>query len=488
MVAIALTIAGSDSGGGAGLQADLKAFTAYGIHGTSAVTAVTAQNTYQVSAVYPTPLLQLQEQLATLQQDLLPDAVKTGLLVHADIVKEVATFMRQHRLPLVVDPVLVATSGDRLAHEHVKEAYEQWLFPLASLITPNMDEAAAFLGHPIRSRSDMQQAAKNLLDRGAKAVLLKGGDDADSAEAWDYFTDGSQSFWLGHTRYAAPFHGTGCTLSAAITAGIAQGLPLIEAIVKAKAYISASIAQSIRPGTGAAVLTQTTWPVASEFFPHLTHSMAEKYVSRPYATMDGAPIGLYPIVDRVEWLKRLLPLGIQTCQLRIKDLSGETLEREIAAAVELARTYRCRLFINDYEELAIKYQAYGVHLGQEDLNQADLSAIQEAGLRLGISTHSYEEAARAITLQPSYIALGPIFPTTAKVMRFGPQGLQRLQEWVKLFPYPVVAIGGIQLKDAAELLRCGVNGVALISDITQNEKPEERVRAWLAALTPLKSL
>ncbi|WP_445373826.1 thiamine phosphate synthase [Photorhabdus tasmaniensis] len=179
-------------------------------------------------------------------------------------------------------------------------------------------------------------------------------------------------------------------------------------------------------------------------------------------------LGLYPVVDSLEWISRLLKAGITTTQLRIKDLPEDQVEGEIKQAITLGHQYNARLFINDYWRLAIKHGAYGVHLGQEDLDNADLNAIQEAGLRLGISTHNEQELARAKSLRPSYIALGHIFPTTTKTMPSSPQGLETLKQQVENTPdYPTVAIGGISLERVPDVVATGVGGVALVSAITK---------------------
>ncbi|MFL4558899.1 thiamine phosphate synthase [Yersinia kristensenii] len=179
-------------------------------------------------------------------------------------------------------------------------------------------------------------------------------------------------------------------------------------------------------------------------------------------------LGLYPVVDSVLWIERLLAAGVTTIQLRIKDLEDAQVEQDIAAAIELGKRYQARLFINDYWRLAIKHGAYGVHLGQEDLESTDLAAIQQAGLRLGVSTHDEHELAIAKAVRPSYIAMGHIFPTQTKQMPSSPQGLAVLKQMVDNTPdYPTVAIGGITLERVPAVLATGVGSVAVVSAITQ---------------------
>lgn len=179
-------------------------------------------------------------------------------------------------------------------------------------------------------------------------------------------------------------------------------------------------------------------------------------------------LGLYPVVDSVEWISRLLEAGVRTLQLRIKDKRDEDVEADIVAAIKLGQQYEARLFINDYWQLAIKHRAYGVHLGQEDLDVANLDAIRDAGLRLGLSTHDNMEMDRALSARPSYIALGHVFPTQTKQMPSAPQGLVQLAEHIKtLGDYPTVAIGGISLAHIPAVLATGVGSVAVVSAITQ---------------------
>jgi thiamine-phosphate diphosphorylase len=194
------------------------------------------------------------------------------------------------------------------------------------------------------------------------------------------------------------------------------------------------------------------------------------------------PLGIYPIVDSVEWLEKLLPLGVKTIQLRIKNGEKRNLENEIRNAVKLANQFHARLFINDYGELAISCQAYGVHLGQEDLARADIDKIRQAGLRLGISTHSNDEILRAEKLCPSYIAYGPIYSTVSKVMSFKPQGVLALKRVKDSVSYPLVAIGGINLERISEVLATGVDGIAMISAITHAEDPIAMTRKLLELL------
>ncbi|SFB83662.1 thiamine-phosphate diphosphorylase [Polaromonas sp. OV174] len=188
------------------------------------------------------------------------------------------------------------------------------------------------------------------------------------------------------------------------------------------------------------------------------------------------PIGFYPVVPDAAWVQRLLDWGVRTIQLRIKaaDHTQSEIEREVRAAVEAgSKVAGAQVFINDHWQLALAAGAYGVHLGQEDLDSADLDALRSAGIRLGLSTHTPAELARAKAVQPSYLAIGPIYPTTLKVMPYEPVGLEQLKAWLPLAaPYPVVAIGGISLERLPGVMACGVDGVAVVSAVTLAPDPQ----------------
>lgn len=193
-------------------------------------------------------------------------------------------------------------------------------------------------------------------------------------------------------------------------------------------------------------------------------------------------LGLYPVVDSLEWIERLLKAGVRTIQLRIKDQRDSEVEADVVAAIALGRRYNARLFINDYWQLAVKHQAYGVHLGQEDLETTDLSTIRAAGLRLGVSTHDDMEIDIALAARPSYIALGHVFPTQTKQMPSAPQGVAQLAQHIsRLGDYPTVAIGGISLARAPDVLATGVGSIAVVSAITQAQD-------WQAATAQLLAL
>jgi len=247
---IALTVAGSDSGGGAGVQADLKTFAALGVHGTSVITCLTAQNPERVLGVQAATPAIVRQQLEAVFAELPPTACKTAMLYSAEIIRVVVEFFeKKNRPPLVVDPVMVATSGACLLKPSAVKAVCDKLLPLATLVTPNLDEAELLLAIKIRDEEGLRAAARRIVERFGCAALVKGGHLRGTREAVDIFNDGRVELLL-----TAPFvrgvstHGTGCTYSAAITAHCARGLPLTEAVQEAKEFITRAIAESRRIG------------------------------------------------------------------------------------------------------------------------------------------------------------------------------------------------------------------------------------------------
>jgi hydroxymethylpyrimidine/phosphomethylpyrimidine kinase len=243
----ALTIAGSDSGGGAGIQADLRTFAALGVHGLSAITCITAQNPRRVVGIQACSPAIVRQQLQAIYEELPPIAVKTGMLYSASLIQTVADFLRRHPSQLVVDPVMVSTSGARLLERAAVQVLCAELLPLATVVTPNLDESGVLTGQRLRSVEDLRAAARHLQQRFGCAALVKGGHLRGLKEAVDIFNDGREELLL-----SAPFvhhvntHGTGCTYSAALTGYLARGLSPARAAQMAKNYVTQAIAQSQR--------------------------------------------------------------------------------------------------------------------------------------------------------------------------------------------------------------------------------------------------
>ncbi|WML26951.1 bifunctional hydroxymethylpyrimidine kinase/phosphomethylpyrimidine kinase [Neobacillus sp. OS1-33] len=248
----ALTIAGSDSGGGAGIQADLKTFQELEVFGMSALTAVTAQNTLGVHAVYPMSAEAVRKQIEAIGEDIGADAIKTGMLFNAEIIEAVANQLTFYGWEnVVVDPVMIAKGGASLLQMEAISALKKYLLPRSKVITPNIPEAEVLTGMVIQSTADKREAAKRLYDLGVKNVVIKGGHDENESESTDVLFDGKEFFTFTSQRIETKnTHGTGCTFSAVVTAELAKGATVYEAVLKAKDFIQAAIEDQLEIGQG----------------------------------------------------------------------------------------------------------------------------------------------------------------------------------------------------------------------------------------------
>lgn len=517
MANVVLSIAATDSGNGAGLTVDLAAIKANGMHGVGAVTAVTAQNTFSCTAIGAVEASLLEEQLKAINADFEIVAIKLGLIPNKKLLKVVLRFLKNFnsdkQVPVVWDPVAVASVGTVLSSVDFKEKLHK-ILPLTTVFTPNLKEAVYLSGIDIDVSSlgayldSLKQISYAFQNMGARAVFIKGGHLADyrSFMGRDHFewaiidslvTDEEKepryflSYKSGSRREKGfSVHGTGCACASAIATMLGLGFEVPDAVAFAKAYVTQGIENSLQVGTDQRTFNTEAYSFESRYFPRMAITAREVESFRFNIDDDGFTpcpnkLGFYVVVDSAQWIERLCKAGVKTMQLRIKNpASEELLEKEIKKAVALGKKYKTQVFIDDYWELAIKHKAYGVHLGQEDLNTANLTAIKLAGLCLGISTHGYAEIARALLIKPSYIALGHIFPTNSKTMKSMPQGLVRLKRYARLLEkdFATVAIGGIKLDRLADVLATGVGSVAVITAITEAEDPEAAIKEWLDAI------
>ena len=253
-----LTIAGSDSSGGAGIQADLKTFAAMGVYGCSVITAVTAQNTCQVADIHPVPADIVAKQLESVMTDIRPDALKSGMLVNAEIIRAVAVSLKRFpKVPFVLDPVMVAKSGDALLEVEAVESLRECLFPLADVVTPNIPEAEVLLGRRLETETDLHEAAKSIHGMGAQVVVLKGGHrprptaNSTAHEVEDLFYDGRDIIPIRGPFVVTPHtHGTGCTFASAIAAGLAKKMAPYAAVLQAREYLTGALLSAYAVGNG----------------------------------------------------------------------------------------------------------------------------------------------------------------------------------------------------------------------------------------------
>jgi hydroxymethylpyrimidine kinase/phosphomethylpyrimidine kinase/thiamine-phosphate diphosphorylase len=496
------TISGADCSGGAGIAADIKTGHGLGVGVCHLITANTVQNSTGLISVNSVDIDILQQQALALLVDNKPTVIKIGVLANHIQVQWLTVTLKNLKkniqgLQVVYDPVGQASVGGNFSGLSVQDL--QPLLCLVDVITPNLMEAQILAGGADKENAVLAQSIQSL---DINSVIIKGGHSDDNTGAdtcIDYclhrlaahehhFIEKNKTvvYQLSspriHTRYT---HGGGCTFATALASFLAYGYLLRDAFTLAKAFINQGLKLTEGQQDKYGVFEQGTWPKFAQYFPFVTDQSNQYYQSLSAFKSLNLPrggskkLGLYPVVDSIEWLKRLLPLGINIIQLRLKNNTEQEVRTEIKAAVELSKQFDCQLFINDFWQLAIEYGAYGVHIGQGDLLDADLNAIQQAGLRLGISTHGCYEFLLAQQLRPSYLAIGAIFPTKTKDMIGQIQGVENLKQTLQLATdIPVVAIGGINHERAATVWQTGVDSIAVVTAITEAISPEQAVEKF----------
>lgn len=480
------SISALDNSEGAGIAADIRTAAILRVHLCPIATAITAQNNQGVYAVNPTPIELLEQQCQSLLAEFFPSVIKIGLLPNREVVIWLAELLKKLDAYVVADTPMLSSSGGSLVADEVVDAIREYLLPQVHLLTPNYNEALQLIlsMQKLNSVKD-HELADFLLACGIDALYLKGGHTPESEneickiKVHDFFADHKQRYYLSSQKIDKDLRGTGCILATAIACFLAKKNDLSEAIVLAKDFINQQYGHSRLIGS-CHYAESFELEDPSEFsLPQIAQTSEDNL--EEFKAIEE--IGFYPIVDDIKFIKPLLELGVRTLQLRVKDKDLVEVESMIKIANEHCKEKNAQLFINDYWQLAIKYNCFGVHLGQEDLLTADLSEISTAGLRLGLSSHCYAEAARILAIKPSYVALGPIFETTCKSMRFGPQGFEKLAVWKRIFPnIPIVAIGGLKRQHVKELKKYKVDGIAVISDFLKDAEPLKAAAEWMSLM------
>lgn len=489
---LVLVIAGVDSGGGAGITADVISVHDQGAWALPVVTALTCQSLDRVTLVAPTSVEVFTESIKLAMNDwpTKPLAIKIGLITDDKILDCLLELLDTtlQGIPVVWDPVLTATAGDLKSTNLYKKLPQ--ILKHTTVFTPNLPEALALAGwdeSELFAKGGVFKLCDVFLNQGAQAVLLKGGHNVSALDAVDVFKSQTHAFVMEHAkREGLGAHGGGCALSSSLAALIACGYALQDAAVLAKVYVTHGIfTPDVAVGHKRPPIAHHALSYDLKYMPHIIEENfppnAGPFPSCPFN------MGLYPVVDNTEIMERLLALGVKTIQLRIKtqvhdDESDAHLCAEIHRACFLGHSYRARVFIDDHYKLAAKYGAYGVHLGMEDLQEADLEFIAQSGLRLGVSTHGIYEVCKALNLHPSYIAIGHVFPTKTKEMPSKPQGITKMGLQARMLKgvVPTVAIGGIKLNHAQEILDEGIDSIAVVTAITEAKRPAIETQKWIA--------
>nr|XP_043619356.1 thiamine biosynthetic bifunctional enzyme TH1, chloroplastic isoform X2 [Erigeron canadensis] len=482
-----LTVAGSDSGAGAGIQADIKTCAARGVYCSTVITAVTAQNTLGVQDVSILPEESVAAQFKSVLSDMRVDVVKTGMLPSITMVKILHDSLKQFPVQaLVVDPVMVSTSGDVLAGPSMLDTFRKDLLPMADIVTPNLKEASALLGGwQLETVSDMRTAAKSLHDLGPRNVLVKGGDLPSSSDAVDIFFDGNDIYELRSSRIQTRnSHGTGCTMASCIAAELAKGASMLSAVKVAKRYIETALEYSkcIYIGNG---------PQGP--FDH-TFKLKRNILSR-LQPFDPSDLFLYAVTDsgmNKKWgrpitdaVKAAIEGGATIVQIREKDAeTGDFLEAA-KACLEICRAHSIPLLINDRIDIAMACDADGVHVGQSDMPVHTVRALLGPEKIIGVSCKTPEHALKAWADGADYIGSGGVFPTNTKANN-RTIGLDGLKEVCLASKLPVVAIGGINLSNARSVMELGVvnlEGVAVVSALFDRECVSAETRKLHGLLT-----
>lgn len=402
------------------------------------------------------------------------DTIEIGLLVSIFQVNLLVEFLQARQVVTLYCPFFLPDSQIGFDNTAIVDLLRLRLLGLCDLVIINVATRGLLVRLDAVSNEPVKDVAHSLLGLGAKAVLFNGVKSSRSQRRSEYFFDSTTAFELqSPVTEVLQNSPTGDGFAFALAALVAKGHLLVDAIVKGLTTRNREMRVGSKTRLGSD--QQGDIPLL------LARDSIGQDVSR-FPSCGEQALGLYPVVDRASWLERLLPLGVSTIQLRVKDLQGDALHNEIARAVEIAQRYDCRLFINDYWELAIECGAYGVHLGQEDIDSANLSAIHVAGLRLGLSSHCHYEVARCLAIGPSYIAIGPVFPTTTKIMPWTIHGIEGLSYWQGTLEYPLVAIAGIKPGNIADVVATGVSGVAMITAITESPQPESICKTFLETM------
>jgi hydroxymethylpyrimidine kinase/phosphomethylpyrimidine kinase/thiamine-phosphate diphosphorylase len=484
-------IGGSDCSALAGIQADLATAQDLHVPAATVLTAVTAQHNGAVLAVNPVTPAVLQSQLDALTADgqLLPVAIKIGLVPDSATLELLIDWLRrfkqqQPQVWIIVDPVQLASSGGAL--QRLSPSALAPLLALTDVLTPNGPELRALAS--LAADAEVQLAVRLLFASGVKAIWCKDGHGGGAMlrEQLYLHPAATQSFklWpvqalcnalsagapqsalqLEKPRLAGLWRGTGCSFATALACALAQPMLLPDALVLASLYLQQCLQH---PAAKPHQLGRPGWPLALHPQDHISVrgplAGAKQNVGAGFAPLQQAP-GIYPVVSNFSQLAAVATAGVRTIQLRVKTGTSVQLRQQLQAAIAFGRQHQLQLFINDHWQLALELGAYGVHLGQEDLLEADLAALQQAGLRLGISTHGYLELLQALNLRPSYIALGHVFATPTKDMPSIPQGLRLLARQQRLCQQqhiPAVAIGGIDASHLPALRMMRLSGVAMV--------------------------
>lgn len=483
-----LTVAGSDSGAGAGIQADMKACGALGVYCSTVITAVTAQNTVGVQGVHQVPDGFVYEQLRSVLSDMEVNVVKTGMLPSTDIIRALCRSLREYPVQaLVVDPVMISTSGDMLASPTILDTLRQELLPMSEIVTPNLKEASALVGgEPLGTIADMCAAAKSIHKLGPRYVLIKGGHLQTAGSVIDILYDGETYHELRGPRVdTRNTHGTGCCLASCIAAELAKGAQMLPAVMASRRFVEEALERSreFLIGNGPQgpfnhffnLIDAETSPTKRRFKPNdlLLYAVTDSGMNKKW----GRSIS--------EAVRAAIEGGATIIQLREKEAETKDILNAAEECLKVSRSYGVPLLINDHLDVALACNADGVHLGQSDMPVKVARALLGPNKIIGASCKTAEQALKAWKEGADYIGSGGVYPTNTKKSNqtIGLSGLQRVCE---SSPLPVVAIGGISIGNVHEPMEMhlpNLKGVAVVSCLFDSEnvsRETQRLHSVLA--------
>lgn len=449
-----LSIAGSDPSGGAGVQADLQTFAKLGVNGAAAITALTIQSRQSVKATNVVSPEVVASQIDAAYSDALIDAVKTGMLGNAAIVRAtVEALMRHGARNVVVDPVILSSSGTSLLDADGLSVLRRDLLPNATILTPNAHEAGALLGRPTPTTLDgIREAAKKLCELGVRWAVVTGGHVDLANESVDVLSNGEETIELRARRAPGGIHGSGCRYSAALAAALARGADVPSACAEAQKFVAAEIraANAVKPTLGRLYLVATP----------RVHMNGFEFLSRIRAAVEG---------------------GVDVLQLRSKELEGAAYCRLAERVGAIAAQANIPFIVNDRVDVALAVNADGVHLGQKDLPPELARRILPAGI-IGRSSHEAAHANKAIEERADYFAVGPVWETPTKPGRKA-AGVKYVREVVSLNPdIPWYAIGGINSENVREVIEAGAKRIAVVRAILDARDPAAAAATLKSAL------
>jgi hydroxymethylpyrimidine kinase/phosphomethylpyrimidine kinase/thiamine-phosphate diphosphorylase len=466
-----VAIGGSDSAGCSGIQADLKAVSAFDLHCSTVITAITAQNTLDVKQNQSMTADIVKNQLQAVLSDLSVGAIKMGLLGTAETIRTIAQVLRektQGQMPIIVDPVIRSSTGEVLLTEDAQAELLKQIIPLTTLLTPNTNEARILTGIPVQTIDDAINAGRSLIALGCEGVLIKGG-HLKSDPGTDILVLPSQIVTFpGKPIASSNTRGTGCSLASAIAACMLKGMSLVASIQTAKEFVRRSIASSYSIGRGPG-------PIDSfhcQRYPQL-HRMP---MGRFHAITDQT---LQTTYSHIELASFALRGGADVIQYRDKSNLDSMARIRIAKQIgALCKENGASLIVNDRTEVARGAVASGVHIGKDDLPPSLARQIMGPMAFIGKTANSLEEALQADQEPVDYIGVGPIFGTTSKINALDPLGLEALERIANQTDKPIIAIGGIEPDRVDSVIGAGAFGIAILSGLWKGPDPMKKIQSY----------